>query len=579
MNLNTDQRAAVEEPGHCLIVACPGSGKTTLLVEKASYVLSKDPRARIVAVTFTRDAALEIKKRVHERMAGATQRVVAGTFHGLSYHMLRDNGKRSLSVLAEAEHLAYAARAAKNLKINIATDEAAHIIEQAKVTSERADPSSDAGRLYAAYEELLRRNHVLDFQDLVRRAVDGMRDGTLAPLPCTHLFIDEFQDTDPLQYEWVRQYGRVGAMVAVVGDDDQSVFGWRFALGFAGMQRFETDFTARRITLSINYRCRGEIMTPAARLIAANIPRMPKALIASRGAGGAIERRLFEHPEEEAQKICEAVDEEPTRWAVLARNNHRLNLVEGFFTALSIPYSRSGGKGLWERYGARLAIALCRAVGQVERPAHIDHILRFAGLSEDALKILHQALGDDLVGVRDSKRMQNAIEGIGSDELNRYREFVALFQGWRTACASSRHDLAVLGIQRWLDQIDASARELDEARIALTALRKLHGSLNERIQFVENRRKGQAPGVLLSTLHGAKGQEWDFVWIAAVEEGVLPDSDSPLTEERRLCYVGMTRAREQLTMSACCVRPESRFMREAGLLDDQITSGVTACRS
>ncbi|HCA27222.1 MAG TPA: hypothetical protein DEP05_06210 [Betaproteobacteria bacterium] len=193
--LNFAQQSAVDEESHCLVAACPGSGKTTVLVEKAASILSKTPESRIVVATFTRDAANEMRKRIVSRVGEEmSERISTNTFHGLAFRQLRKSKKikGGASILTEAEQLSFASRAAAVAGIDISREEAMRVIEETRITLAGSGANDEAARLVAAYEDLVKRNRSIDFQDLMRMAVIGMRNGGSPPLKCTHLFITGF---------------------------------------------------------------------------------------------------------------------------------------------------------------------------------------------------------------------------------------------------------------------------------------------------------------------------------------------------------------------------------------------------
>jgi hypothetical protein len=292
--LDAAQAEAVAADGHCLILACPGAGKTRTLAAKSARLLKAAPGARVCAVTFTREAAREIRARIlQEAGEGAEGRVVAGTFHALCWRQL--GGSRE-PVAGEGERSAYAARAAAAVRAELQPETALAIIEACKAGSPVPFPGLDTGRLLAAYQEILLRNGKIDFQDLVARALEGMRRGTVAPVPATHLLVDEFQDTDESQLAWVFAHARAGAQVTAVGDDDQSIYGWRRALGHEGMERFAAHLGAKRLFLGTNYRSRPEIVEAAARLIERNRGRQAKALRSARPPGGRVIPAALCHP-------------------------------------------------------------------------------------------------------------------------------------------------------------------------------------------------------------------------------------------------------------------------------------------
>lgn len=215
--LDEAQAEAVEARGPVLVIACPGAGKTRTLAARAARILA-DPGARVAAVSFTRDAAREIRERILAAAPGAGDRVAAGTFHSLCYRQL--GGSRE-PVVSREEQLAYAARAAREARCDLEPEDALAVIEAWRSGGRLEAPGVDGEALAAAYGEILRRNGKIDFQDLIGRALEGLRRGAVKPLAATHLLLDEFQDADESQLAWALEHARAGAEVTAVGDDDQ----------------------------------------------------------------------------------------------------------------------------------------------------------------------------------------------------------------------------------------------------------------------------------------------------------------------------------------------------------------------
>ncbi|MDE3021396.1 MAG: ATP-dependent helicase [Pseudomonadota bacterium] len=579
--LNYAQQEAVEEPGNCLVVACPGSGKTTLLVEKAAYILESNPDTKLVITTFTKDASNSMLDKIKARIRKAdTSRVMVGTFHGLSFKQLRQFGviEKNINILTEPEQMLYAQRAAELSDMPPEIQEnAMQIIEKARISLDYGSLEGNIAALIKAYEGLTAQNKSIDFQDLVRLSVSAMRNG-IDPLPCTHLFVDEFQDTDALQYEWIKEYKRKGAVVTVVGDDDQSIFGWRHAMGYEGMEGFLKEFGARKIVMDTNYRCRKEILDPSAKLIGHNKARMNKDLNAAKGNGGYITKVVLANSKEEAAEVVRVVRSNPGSWAVLARTNRRLNAIESTLCSSGVPYRRLGSKSLFDYHGAKIALLLCKAANDNTKATGINHVLKWSGLSEATLTALHTHLGNNLASPgKDPKLFGMKFwlsEGVNEHEMKRYREFLTMMNGWKAQISENNRETLVLnGIESWLETACSNSRELEEAMLLIQTLRKLNGPLKNRIDLIEHSKredtkteeeKAQPQPVILTTLHGSKGLEWENVWIVGMEDGVVPSEQSTsVSEERRLAYVGFTRAKERLVVSFSGDKTESPFLQEA----------------
>ena len=591
--LNEEQREAALCDGHCLVTACPGSGKTRTLAAKAAYVLQTDANATVCAVTFTREAALEIRSRIVQLAGhGAKPRLVAGTFHSLcllqstSHRAEHEFGGAVLArmrvpqcallerhgIATEGDRRGYVARAIDLAGLaNLEEEEALRIVEIAKANVEPSDEGgrAPAVRLVQAYQDLLERNGKLDFQDLLLSAVRGMREGALQPYPVTHLLVDEFQDSDALQYEWVRFHAEAGVKVTVVADDDQSIYGWRLALGYAGLDRFARDAHARHVVLGVNYRSRAEILEAADRLVRHNARRIAKRLRAANGPGGSVRFGIFPDSEAEGSASADWCASWKARGesdlAVLARTNRRLDYAEAALAVRGVDYVRLGGGSIFDQQEVSVFADVLNLVAG-SGSAGLDHVLAWAGVGEQDLRTLHRELGDRLLA---PKRGELANLQIEREASGIFRELFARIRVWRELARRDKPALVVEGVKEWM-----CGRGKDEWRqrtieLAASVFGALDVPLGRRVTELRARRRGKsangAQGVVLTTMHGAKGLEWERVWIVSAEQKVIPDDKGAIEEERRLMYVAMTRAKSELVVSASARRGPSLFVREAGL--------------
>ena len=565
--LDEDQAKAATAPGHCLVSAGPGSGKTRLLAARGGRLLNEDDH-RIAAVTFTRDAARELRERIRAAgPPGSGKRVLAGTFHSLALRQLKEanQGPRRIASGSERRNLIRDAIKESGLS-GLSLEEA-----EAQIDALKADPApppdeteSMPGRLHAAYAKALRRAGMMDFADLLRTVLNGMKQGSLPPLPVAHILVDEGQDMDLVQYEWLQFHWRAGVLVTYVGDDDQSIYGWRQALGGTGFRSSKEATDAQGVDRGTNYRCRPDILRPAIRLIEHSPDRLQKSLRSQRPEGGQVQVVDGGTRAAEAHKAAETIPfyGEPHQWAVLARTKRLLDSVELALMAEGIPVKRPGGASFWETIGPATLLSLLRSMTD-DHPAGVVSALRFAGGRPppsvehpgSATEALHQATAG---GSEDSETK------IAQDLADRFPEWRALVTG-----KQGRAALAIRAAARWLAKHADSRAETIES--AGGVLAKLQGTLLQRLAFVgkSNESSGEEnvePAVILTTLHGSKGLEWDYVWLFGFEEGLLPHDESPVDEERRLAYVGMTRAREGLFISFSPHEGSpSRFLGEAGL--------------
>ena len=345
--LNPQQREVAELRQHCVAIACPGAGKTKTIAAKAALLLA-DPAVIVGAVTFSKDAAVELRDRILALACdGARKRLIAGTFHSLAFKQL---GKRDIAT--DGDRMGLIARVIAELGLEWKPEEVVPVIERIKTNFGRVEAGTADAQIYAAYQDALTRNGKIDFQDMLRLAVAGMEAGDIAPYPFTDLLVDEFQDTDPLQYRWVELHAKAGARVTVVGDDDQSIYGFRAALGFRGMESFAVSFNAQRVVLGSNYRCHDEILSAADRVIRNNTDRIPKILRAERGPGGAVATKRSEDEYADAVAAVEALQphlKAGRSCAILARTNRILDPIEAVCRSHGVPYFRASGSSVLNR--------------------------------------------------------------------------------------------------------------------------------------------------------------------------------------------------------------------------------------
>ena len=639
MTLSSKQRQVVDCLDHCLVVACPGSGKTRVLVHKVAHILKVDPGARIIIVTFTAESAMEIRKRVIELVGQEFARKIAsGTFHSIALNQLKQHGFKG-TIIGDGQMRQYVERAVAECRLfGMEFDEASAVIEMAKTTPDYEPANDNHGRLFHAYSRLLEQNNVIDFADMLSRTVRGMREGEIQPKSCTYLMIDEAQDIDGMQYAWAVEHiidrvDRKGSLFTVVGDDDQSIYRFRRALGYAGMMRFRDEFSAKVITLDTNYRCRSEILSSASKVILNNASRVDKSLEAARGKGGVTKATLFATPASEAAAVVDKIKDmssaNPVRapikykrmnkdntatdewytytvgiqkdeWAILARNNYNLRVLAADLKAQGIPYFFNG-TDLWSDRPVCLAVSLLHSL-ITRKKVGFDIALYFAGIGESVLDELHNEFGEDFTDLLSGK-VDISKYGRGTEET--LKKFLEQLPKWDKALAKQkdhRVNNAIRGAFDWFkNNLNTNRDDSDNGKKKNSyniEYRKLNdsceimcnmkGSLIDRIKMVtskpeppkkESTTDGFEHGaVYLGTLHSSKGLEFDNVWMLSMSEGVIPDLKdlTPETheEERRLFYVGMTRAKNNLFISA--VENQSSFIVETGIPMEISTLNVVA---
>lgn len=596
--LNPKQQAAVHAASHVLVIACPGSGKTHTLEKRAVLLLQQHPAARVIACTFTREAAGELAARIRKCDPGAARRLTGGTFHSLALTQLEQLGKRPTLLkewrTRDLMRRAYTetVRSADVLKF----EDACRGVEAIKSQPD-GPPNDDAPitKMYRRYQDLLGETGGIDFADCLLLAVAGMRDGSIKPLEGRFLLVDEAQDMDAVQLAWVLAHLSAGLEVTVVADDDQSIYKFRQALGIKGLLAFQRAANAPQIALDLTYRCAPEVLAAASKLIAHNTERMPKELRTVSRAEGSVTVERFTQRTKEALAVIAAVRDCRDRgctdsWAVLARNNAHLDDIECQMKGV-LPFRRIGGKGFWDQLGPSLFLGVLGGFLK-EDMLGVEAMMARTGIAPSLIDRLHayytpSARGSMLGFLRID------MSGARGGDVQRIATVQALLRQWCRMLASRHPAHGAHGIEQvahavavhlggalvTAGKVAPTEQDIAYNTRILTGcaerIARMSGTLQERIETLLRGEEPDDPAMAVSlmTLHGSKGLEFDRVWIIAVEQGVLPASGSDDEEERRLLYVGMTRARQHLTLSYTVGKDasgkdaaRSLFLDEAGLL-------------
>ncbi|MFP3647075.1 ATP-dependent helicase [Paraburkholderia sp. SIMBA_054] len=561
--LNPPQREVAQLRQNCVAIACPGAGKTKTIATKAALLLQENA-SMVGAVTFSKDAAIELRERILAVAGKAVKkRLIAGTFHSLAYKQLQRPGSRPLDIASDGDRLGLLIRVMQDLGMDGKAEDVIPTIEKIKTNFGQCDSKSADGQLYHAYQEALARNGKIDFQDMLRLAVEGMQNGTILPYPFTYLLVDEFQDTDPLQYRWIELHAKAGSIVTVVGDDDQSIYAFREALGYRGMESFIKEFDAKPVVLGSNYRCRSEILAAADRVIRNNVDRISKVLRAEKGPGGSVLASRHADEYVEATSAVEALAPllaKGKSCAILARTNRILDPLEAVCRSHGVKYYRASGASVLSRPEGALMCNLLEIVERVKETG-LDAVLAHMGLSAEQLRSLHASMGAELI----QKPRAELVElGLPEEVATNYREFMKRLAEWRGLCDRKFYSLVLEGVNEWMLKYARKETAIRTIQATYDVLTRLTGKLADRLQFLRQNNNEPTPGALiLTTMHSSKGLEWDHVWIARSEESVVPDAKSTEPEERRLFYVAMTRARETLMISGTSKNFASRFVTEA----------------
>ncbi|HEY6379569.1 MAG TPA: UvrD-helicase domain-containing protein [Candidatus Dormibacteraeota bacterium] len=642
--LNPAQREAVEAPdGPLLIFAGAGSGKTRVLTHRIARILA-DGRARpaeIVAVTFTNKAAREMRTRLEALVPTGVAGMWLGTFHSLGVRLLRRDGEpigvpADFVIYDEADRLVAVRRAMQEAGVDEKRWPAraiVHAISSAKneLLDAAAYAASPGMQSYAAqgvvrtfplYERALAAAGALDFDDLLAKAVQLLRD--VPPVReyyqerFRHIFVDEYQDTNQAQYSLVTILAAKHRNLTVVGDDDQSVYGWRGA-DVRIILNFERDYPdARTVILDQNYRSTQPILDIAHAVIRHNQGRADKRLWTERDGGDPVRLLSVYDEQEEAQTVCNEIERlvaaegiTLSDCAVLYRTNAQSRAFEDAMLRRGIPYQLVGGVRFYERREIKDVLAYCRLVSNPRDPVSFSRVVnvprrKIGDRTVAELERLGRRLGNSPFDAIDHLAESAEIGAAATAALRGFRmtidqlreesgrrplpellELLLEETGYRAMVRDGTDD----GEERWANIVELSGLageygDLDPPEGLRRFLENV--ALVSDVDTLDE----SAPGVTLITLHQVKGLEFPVVFITGMEEGLLPhmraleEGVGAIEEERRLTYVGITRAQRRLYLVHAFRRhlygsgqaaTASRFLGDvpAGLLDQQRSPGGT----
>jgi DNA helicase-2/ATP-dependent DNA helicase PcrA len=626
--LNEAQREAVQTlDGPVLVLAGAGTGKTRVLTTRLAHLLITGRAApgQLLAVTFTNKAAREMKDRVAALIGRPVEGWWLGTFHALAARLLREDAERvglkpNFTILDTDDQLRLVKQLLEAEQVDPKKWPARAVLAAIERWKDRAltpdkVTAGEAGdlaggralALYAAYQERLRALNACDFGDLLLHSL-GLLQDHLDVLAKAHrrfryILVDEYQDTNVAQYLWLRLLARAHHNLCCVGDDDQSIYGWRGA-EVGNILRFERELPgAKVIRLERNYRSTGRILAAASGLIAHNEGRLGKTLWTEDTEGEQIRLRGLWDGEAEARFVGDEIESlqrqghRLSEIAILVRAGSQTREFEERFITLGLPYRVVGGPRFYERLEIRDALAYLRVVHQPDDGLAFERILNKPkrGLGDASLRLLHgHARAQEISLVQASRELAETDE-LRPAARRALADLLADFDCWRGLATEMHHvELAEVVLDEsgytamWQNDKTAEApgrlENLKELVNAMAEFDDLSGFL-EHVSLVMEAIEGQGQDQAnLMTLHSAKGLEFDTVFLPGWEEGLFPNQRSldqgglrGLEEERRLAYVGLTRARRRVIVSFAANRRmhgswsvslPSRFLGE--LPEDQV---------
>ncbi|WP_206486052.1 DNA helicase II [Thalassotalea sp. G2M2-11] len=608
-SLNDKQRDVVAAPlQNMLVLAGAGSGKTRVLVQRIAWLMKVEQVSphSILAVTFTNKAAAEMRARVEHAVGGNVHGMWIGTFHGLAHRLLRmhfqeANLPQAFQVLDSDDQLRLVKRVIRAMNLDEKRWPAKQMqwyINGKKDEGLRPqhietnyDPIEETFvKVYQAYQDACDRAGLVDFAELLLRAHELWLNHPILlahyQQRFAHVLVDEFQDTNAIQYAWLTMLGREQGKVMIVGDDDQSIYGWRGAK-IENIQRFLKDFTgAQTIRLEQNYRSTANILNAANKLIANNNNRLGKDLWTQDDAGEKISVYTAFNEIDEARFIAGRITEWQKRdlvssedslddVAILYRSNAQSRLLEEALLQANLPYRIYGGLRFFERQEIKDALAYLRLLNNRDDDAAFERVINTPtrGIGNTTLSLVRDAarsmevtlwqacqtmLDQQELKGRSAKVIKQFVDLIDQLEdesshldLDQQANFVIQHSGLKAMYQAEKGERAEARIENLNELVTACQTfemdpELEHEQSQLTSF-LTHAALESG----ESQADEYEPAVQLMTMHSAKGLEFKLVFIAGLEEGMFPSQQSVeeigrLEEERRLCYVGMTRAMEKL---------------------------------
>ena len=625
--LNDRQKEAVlHGEGPLLILAGAGSGKTRVLTHRIAYLIEKRGiyPGNILAITFTNKAANEMKERIENLLAGDVEDIWMGTFHSVCVRILRRDidkigYERSFSIYDRDDQITLIKECIKEMDLDREKFRESSVLATiSHLKDKMISPDiyinenysnyylRNVGELYALYQKKLKQNNALDFDDLIIKAVELLNAASEVAdyyqRKFQYVFVDEFQDTNSSQYELIKILTRKYKNICVVGDPDQSIYGWRGA-DITNILNFEKDFeNTTTILLEQNYRSTKNILNVANNIIENNKARMEKALWTENEEGNkvVVERLLDEKEEAEfvARKIEELLEEgySLNDMAILYRTNAQSRPFEQSLHQRGIRYKLVGGVKFYDRKEIKDIIAYLRVIQNPADDISLKRIINVPkrGIGKSTIEKLEQAASEKNENMYNILAEVDSVKGISTRAKNSINNFVDLINSFRALSETMsvddfiEHVVYKIGYIEELEKegtIEAQSRLENIKEFISVALdfvaSKPEGTLEDFLANISllsdvDKTEDVENSVTMLTAHSAKGLEFPVVFLVGMEEGLFPiaralEDDLELEEERRLCYVAVTRAEEKLFITFTRIRTiygrtgyseASRFLRE-----------------
>lgn len=611
VGLSDEQARAVESSDqHNLIVALPGAGKTFTMITFIENLV-QTPENKILALTFTKAAAEEMKTRIGKKVKALQRKQIhVSTFHSLIMKQTQRHpnfsGRKLINGNASERVTSHIAESYR-LKVGISEEvEIKTIVTHSRTGKEYPEPKIKVKKVpFRVVSKWLLKEFIatphhedieVEYDDVFPRGIEdfyqyyqdqlaklkywpmdvmcveitrAMLMGDIEPINCSHLIVDEYQDVDKVQYQWIKCHGIAGTMLTVVGDDDQSVYSFRGSLGVEGMRLLQEDFKVNYHTLSICFRCGSEILKAAEHLVSFNNDRIMKNMRSEAKENGEVYLHPFNSLDEEVKHIAESLlDNIGKSRAVLARTNSELDYIESYLNLNEIECNRMNGSSIWESDHLKIYLHFVCTILQVNSSEHLTPLLVY--LNESQANIIE--ITETLQGL--------GLGHLDFDTATWLEQTIKLYRlcqdNWHLASTTDTENMKAL-IERVVNEfgnvMSKGVKEFSSlfSDIVVSTSSGTFASRIEAIEEICRRRTKKTMNeaeVVLTSFHGSKGLEWDCVWLVGLDDKNIPHKmpqvkieDVNIEEERRLLYVAMTRARIRLSLS-WIINP-CKFLKES----------------
>ena len=606
--LNAQQKEAVTTlDGPIMILAGAGSGKTRVIIQRIAYLIQKKqiPPQQIIAVTFTNKAAEEMRKRLQGILSGKQEGINLSTFHSLGVSLLRKSihhlGYRSNFIIYDTRDQFSVIKTimedqdfddselidAKSVHYEICQAKSTGVLPEEFMDQHASQQKQLVGKIFRHYQKTMKGCNAIDFDDILNLTVTLFEEHPEVMDSLTERFryimVDEYQDTNHIQYKLLRHLTKRHRNLCVVGDDDQSIYGWRGA-EVKNILNFERNYPdVKFIRLEQNYRSTQKILTAANQVISENTQRMPKKLWSEKHVGEKLDWLLADSEEEELEavtrKIRTKIMQQGRRYldySILYRSNFQSRLVEEALREAKIPYRMLGGTSFYDREEIRDALAYLKVIHNPNDEVSLHRIINTPkrGIGKTSLIKAYEYCHETHLPLFKVMRDARKYEKIPKDSAFKMEIFTGIISNYKQRFANEvlgtvlKDLLDEIGYLRFLETRsgDAKTRErrimnVLELQVSVRKFSDKFPEANlqsflERVSLFtqsDNDPETKADQVSIMTLHSAKGLEFPFVFMVGMSEGVFPNNraieEGSEDEERRLCYVGITRAQQELTFS------------------------------